>query len=99
MFSIVNGTLMKLEMPSLIQILGSIKLQLGEWINMLIDFLGCFLSTHKYEMVHEECQHCVTIDDMFDELDGQTLRNCRTDSHHEKRIECNVVFCSYCCTF
>ncbi len=46
-------------------------------------------------MFHKQCQQCSSINDMFDEVDEQTLRDCRTDTFRMD-LKGQVLRCRYC---
>ena len=47
------------------------------------------------ELVHEEYEQCSTINDMFDEVDKQTLTDSRTECLHMD-VNGEILKCKYC---
>ncbi len=58
-----------------------------------------FCSDYEYsstlEVVHKECQQKACILDMSQEVDAQTLRDCRAESHCME-LKGQVMKCRYC---
>ena len=67
---------MTFAMPSLIQILRSVKSHERNWRNLLT---GRFGADYEYSIsvgiAHEKCQQCAMINDMFDKVNEQTVRD------------------------
>ena len=59
------------------------------------DFCADYKYSTSIDVVHEECQQYATINDMFDEVDVQTLLDCRTDCLYMELKE-QTLKCKYC---
>ena len=70
-------------MPSLIQVFGKCQAA-TEIMEQFKDrqFCADHEQSTSLELVHEEYQQCATINDMFDEVDKQTLMDSRTECLH-----------------